>query len=229
MRLKVTADATGFGLQGETIDSYLFDFGDGTVLESQAVPIAHHTYSKIGGFTVNLRLFATDGSTISISKFVQTTDDTGNVVGNPSFESNSAGWSTYGKSLIRRVSGAIDGAFALEVEASDTSLNKFGINDVPNWVSSSLAAGIGYRFSAFVRSDTDSGAVHLRIREYINGVKIGPTVVSEPISLSPSWQLVTVDHISHAAGSSLDLQIQNEPINTGEIFEVDDISIEVIP
>ena len=227
--LRVTADAVGFGRHGEAIDSYLFDFGDGTIVGPQTDPIAHHTYTDIGAFTINVRLITADGSAISTSKSVQATDDTDNVVGNPSFESNTFGWSPYRGAIIRRTAGGIDGAFSLEVEAAVASRERFGINDVPNWVSATLAAGIRYRFTVWVRSDNDIGDVRLRIREYINGVRIGSTSGSIPIPLSPSWQRISADHITRAAGSSLDVQLQNKPVESGEIFEVDKFSIQVIP
>ena len=154
-----------------------------------------------------------------------------NLVGNPSFETDTSGWKPYPGSttLIERVAGGQDGAFALEVRGPATT-TEFGINDSPNWVATTGAAGTRYRFSAWVRSAASTGQARLRIREYNGGTQIGPTLRSAPVTLSPTWQMLTIDLVAGAAGSNLDFQIIDYvPVTTGEVFQVDNISIQIVP
>jgi hypothetical protein len=154
---------------------------------------------------------------------------TPNLVGNPSFETDTSGWAAYGSATIQRVAGGQDGAFALEVRGP-ASTSDFGINDRPDWVAATPAAGTRYRFTAWVRSAAHTGQAVLRVREYNGGLQIGPTLRSAPVTLSPAWQMLTIDLVAGAAGSNLDVQVLDyTPATTGEIFQVDTISIRIVP
>ena len=111
-----------------------------------------------------------------------------------------------------------------------SSTASFGVNDKPNWVTSAPVAGTRYRFTAWVRSVVNIGKARLRVREYLNGVKIGKTTYSAFVVLSPSWQMIAVDYVAQSAGSTLDMQVLDDvPVTTGEVFQTDNISIQVIP
>jgi hypothetical protein len=62
------------------------------------------------------------------------------------------------------------------------------------------------------------------VREYAGATRLGG-VFSSGVVLSPAWQMVTVDYVSVAAGTSLDLQVLDFPLTTGEVFLADDVSI----
>jgi hypothetical protein len=49
------------------------------------------------------------------------------------------------------------------------------------------------------------------------------------VQLSPVWQLVTVDHVTQSAGTTLDFQVYDAPVVAGEVFIVDNISICIVP
>jgi parallel beta-helix repeat protein len=229
--LAVTADGSDSSDPDGTIVSYLFTFGDGTEVGPQAQPTASHTYAAGGTFTVTLTVTDDDGATNSASATVTVTTDGGgpNLVGNPSFESDTSGWKPYGSATIQRVAGGQDGAFALEVRGP-ASTAQFGIDDSPSWVATTPAAGTRYRCTAWVRSATHTGEARLRIREYLSGAQVGTTTRSPGVILSPSWQMLSVDYVAGAAGSRLDVHvIDYVPAAAGEIFLVDMIAIQIVP
>jgi PKD repeat protein len=217
--------------------TFLWTFGGGApnaTVEDPGVV----TFSTPGTYTVTFTVTDSLGlaDPTPDSRVIVVADPSGpsNFVRNPSFESDTSGWAAYGSSsttipTIQRVAGGQDGAFALEVRGPG-SMTMFGINDSPNWVGSTGGAGTRYRFTAWVRAETSTGQALLRIREYNSGVQIGPTVRSAPVVLSPAWQMLTVDFIAGAAGSSLDFQVLDYvPVTAGEVFQVDNIGIRVVP
>ena len=147
------------------------------------------------------------------------------LVDNPSIETNTKGWSAYNGATIQRVMDGLNGDFSLEITGPRPVFGKFGINDSPNRVEATPAVGTRYRFSAWVKSDTSSGSAQLRVREYKDRTKVGATTLSPGVILSPTWQLITVEHISEAAGSTLDFQVLYDPAKPNETFLVDNISI----
>src|SRR5262249_9870988 len=54
-------------------------------------------------------------------------------------------------------------------------------------------------------------------------------VVSAPVQLTSSWQFVTVDFVTQAAGSTLDYQVYDQPVVAGEVFQADNVSIYLVP
>ena len=227
--LLVTADASASIDPNGVIVSYLFDFGDGTMVGPQATPTATHTYGQ-GIFTLTVTVTDNDSLTDTDSQVIHiSAPASSNIVGNPSFETDTSGWKTYGGATMQRIVEGQDGMYSLEVTGPSASTGKFGINDSPNWVDATPASGTVYRFSVWVKSESDNGSAFIRIREYLNGVKVGTTHESLDVGLSPSWQNITLDYTSQAAGSTLDFQVLNDPVTTGEIFMVDNISIQIIP
>jgi hypothetical protein len=105
----------------------------------------------------------------------------------------------------------------------------FGVNDHPNSVASTPGPGTRYRFTAWVMSSSSTGQAQLRVREYVNSVKVGSTGYSQQVTLSPTWQSLTVDYVITTAGSNLDFQVQGIPQVAGDVFRTDDISIRIIP
>jgi hypothetical protein len=109
-----------------------------------------------------------------------------------------------------------------------TSVASFGCNDSPNWVGSTGAVGTRYRFTASVRSPGGAGSARLQIREYLGATKVG-SAYSSSVTLSPSWNVVTVDYVSVRPGSTLDFQVLDFPLVAGEVFVTDNISILTVP
>ena len=149
-----------------------------------------------------------------------------NLVGNPSFETSTSGWVANAGGTIQRVAGGLDGSFSLEVRGSGTG--KFGLNDSPNWISETPAAGAVYRFTAWVRSDSAGGVAELQVREYMRTSQKGTTTYSNAVTPAPGWQMMSVDYVARVAGSTLDLQVEDDPIAAGEAFQIDNISASIL-
>jgi parallel beta-helix repeat protein len=72
--LAVTADASGSSDPGSTpIDSYRFDFGDGTTTGPQAGATAQHTYQEAGTYTVEVTVTDTAGNSSAATTQVTVT------------------------------------------------------------------------------------------------------------------------------------------------------------
>ena len=64
----------------------------------------------------------------------------------------------------------------------------------------------------------------IQLREYAGSTKLGG-VLSPGVVLCPDWQMVMVDYVTVAAGSNLDLQVLDSPLNSNEAFYADDITL----
>jgi hypothetical protein len=229
--LNVTADASHS--TGTGIVSYRFDFGDGTVIGPQTNSSAPHTYAA-GNWTASVRITDSRGVTASASASVAATmsDPVGalqNLCKNPSFEVNSTGWESFYGSTIAIVPGGHDGNYALQMTGTTALDYGFGVNDHPDWIHPTTAAGRTYRYTAWVRSAASQGTARIRVREYLlsSGVLLGQ--ISSPAArLTPDWQQLVVDYTSVSTGSSLDLQVKDNPLTANEVFLTDDISIKDI-
>ena len=152
-----------------------------------------------------------------------------NLVRNPSFEVDASGWGTFYNSTIERVAGGYDGLYALQMTGTTAIDWGFGVNDSPDWIRPTTAAGKRYRFSAHVRSLANHGIARIRIREYVIATKALLGQISTfGLSLTPTWQTLVVDYTTLSAGSTLDVQVKDSPIVPGEVFLTDDISIKDI-
>jgi PKD repeat protein len=222
--LVVSADASASFAVGSTIVSYRFNFGDGTVVGPQPGPLASHTYAA-GNWTASATVTDNLGAarTASVPIVAAAVAGQPNLVGNPSFESSTSGWTSYLGGGIQRVAGGFDGASALLVTGPNNTAN-FGVDDNPNWVASTSGASARYRFSAWIRSATSVGKVRIRIGEY-QGTKLLQTKETTDFRLSPTWQKITFDYLTRQGGTALDFQIYDNPNVKNEDFLVDNVSI----
>jgi hypothetical protein len=147
-----------------------------------------------------------------------------NLVTNPGFETATTGWSGYSSATLTRVAGGHSGGFCAELAGPATTA-AFGINDSPNVVTSTPAAGTSYTITAWVRSAAHQGKAQIKIREYApSGAQVGSMMLSPVVTLSTTWQQLTLNIVSAGAGSTLDMQIVDTPVVAGEVFQLDDIS-----
>ncbi len=226
--LSVTANASGSTDPDGTILSYRFDFGDGTIVGPQAGATAPHVYAA-GSWTATVLVTDNFGATATASApvLVAPVGSGPNLVGNPSFETGTTGWNATVGTMVR-VPGGFDGSFSVQMQGPPSGTGKFGVNDSPNWVATTTAAGTRYRFTAWVRSATSSGRGLLRVREYLGSTQQGVTTESPLVTLTTQWQVVTVDYVAVTSGSTLDFQVLDAPIAPGEVFLADNISIRVV-
>jgi PKD repeat protein len=225
----VSFTGTGTGPEENMPLSFLWNFAEGAANQTVEDPGAV-VFNTPGTFTVSFTVTDSLGLADPTPDKRVITVVASNAVANPSFETDTSGWKSYPGSttLIERVPGGQDGAFALEVRGPATT-GEFGINDSPNWVTSTPAAGTRYRVSAWVRAAASTGQARIRVREYLNGSKVGGTTYSPLVPLTPAWQLVTLDYIAQTGGAALDVQVLDYPVAAGEVFQTDNIIIRIVP
>ncbi len=217
----VTADAGGSSDADGVVSSYTFNFGEGAAVGPRPGATATHTYASAGTYVITVTVTDDHGATATATRSVTVTAS--NLVGNPGFESNTTGWSSVGSAVLARVAGGRSGGFCLEMRAPSTG--SFGATDSPNWIANVPTAGAPFTISAWVRSAVHRGEVKLKVKEYVGTTQYGSTAYSNIVTLSPTWQLVTVNYTTVRAGSTLDLSVNEYPIVTAEIFQMDDVSI----
>ena len=148
-----------------------------------------------------------------------------NLVLNPSFESDLAGWSSHLGAIPTRVPGGRNDGYAVRLTLPTATWA--GLSDTPNWGVSSGPGQLAV-FGAWVRSDADRDGVRMQVREYQNGVLLATSTSADgPLyttKLTPEWRRIMVVHHCVAQGSELDLTI-DVPGVLGATFDVDDVSI----
>lgn len=158
-----------------------------------------------------------------------------NLVGNPGFETGLSGWNTSGSDAngagvtLTQVAGSHSGSFAALLTNADPSLkNNCTLNDSPDWVKPTSAGT--YTGSIWVRADTAGAPLILRFREWAGATLVGSA--TSTVTLSTSWQQVTVSYSPVSPGSStLDFNayVQNAYGVPGTCFYADDATIVLVP
>jgi hypothetical protein len=216
---KVTADASASTDPDATpVSHYKFDFGDGTVTGPQASPIATHTYFTTGTFTVTATVSDTAGLNSTATQQVVSSGHS-SLVGNPSFENGTGGWTVGGGTALGLSSTAHTGAYSAQVTRTLTT-GKGILDDEPEW-NASTTAGTTCTVSAWVQAPVGVNA-------YINATELQGTTVIKSHQKSvagagSTWvQVSTVAPIVNG-GDSLDLTIF-ATIAVGQALLVDDVS-----
>ena len=146
-------------------------------------------------------------------------------VKNPGFETDLSGWNTSGSGAnitLSRVAGGHSGDWAAKLTNTGSTTSSFAtLQDSPNWVTTTSAGS--YTASVWVRSDSAGGILKLKLQEY-NGSTLAGTANSQ-ITLSTSWQQITLPYTIKTPGSTLDLQIYITNPPPGTAFYADDASI----
>jgi hypothetical protein len=147
----------------------------------------------------------------------------GNLVGNPGFETNTAGWGGAPTGItLARVSGGHSGGFAAKLTNSGSSASECNLNDSPNWVSTTQAGT--YTGSLWVRADVAGATLKLRFREYQGSTFRGS--LTTQVTLGTAWQLATVSYTPAAPGSStLDFNAYISSAPVGTCFYADDAAV----
>jgi parallel beta-helix repeat protein len=223
--LPVTADASASTDTDATpIASYTFNFGDGSAaVGPQPGATATYTYSATGTFTVTVTVTDTAGLSSTATAQVSVK---ANLVSNPGFELATTGWNTSGSGsasiTLARVSGGHSGSYSGKLSNTGTTAATCVLNDSPNWVGTT-SAGI-YTGSIWVRADSGGATLRLRFREYAGATLMGSQTSS--ITLSTSWQQITVAYAPVSPGSStLDFNAYVSSAAVGTCFYADDAVI----
>ncbi len=225
--LTVNADGRASTDRDGIITEYEFDFGDGTSIQSGPVGTASHTYGA-GSWNARLTVHDDRGGNYTVTKPVLVAAPVAqNLVTNASAETDLSGWRAYATSNLDRIEGGFTGGYAMR-SIGGPSTASFGINDSPNWVTSVPAAHVGtpYHFSAWVRSPSSRGKAVLQVREYRGSTLVGSPKLSGGIKLRKTWQRLSLDFVPKTAGTTLDLQIVDQPAVPAETLIVDLVAIE---
>jgi Carbohydrate binding domain len=147
-----------------------------------------------------------------------------NLVGNPGFETNLTGWNTSGSDpgvTLTRVAGGHGGSWSAEILNPSSTPSTALLNDSPNWALTTAAKT--YVGTLWVRSATPGAVLKLRFREYQGQTLLG-TATSQ-ITLTTSWQQVSVTYTPAQAGSTLDFNAYISKAASGTGFFADDAAI----
>jgi peptidoglycan/xylan/chitin deacetylase (PgdA/CDA1 family) len=217
----VTADAsTSTDADPTPIASYAFNFGDGTAVVTQTAPTVSHTYTKAGAFTLTVTVTDTAGLSSAASQQVVSK---ANLVGNSGFENNTAGWATNSSSVtLARVSGGHSGSWSARLTNTGKTAGVCSLDDSPNSVKKTSAGT--YTAALWVKGATAGATLTLRLSETSGSTALGSAVAT--VTLSTSWQLVTVSYRTTRVGSALDFNAFVPAIPAGAVaFYADDAVI----
>jgi hypothetical protein len=183
------------------------------------------TFFEAGTYV--LRLTADDGAAQTVDDVTVTVSPaSSNLVGNPGFEVDTAGWNTSGSVTgvtLTRVSGGNSGLWSALLTNGSTTSGRCLLNDSPNWVTTTSAGS--YTGSLWVRADASVATLNIRFREYDGGTQVGTPTIAQ-IQLTTAWQLVTVTRTPQAPGtSSLDFTAYIGTAPPGTCFYADDVTI----
>jgi hypothetical protein len=145
-------------------------------------------------------------------------------VRNPGFETDLSGWNTSGSGAgiaLTRVSPGHSGSFAAKLANTGTGASTCTLNDSPDWARPTSAGT--YTGSVWARADTAGAALRLRFREWSGSTLVG-TAFSQ-LTLTTSWQRVSVDYTTGSPGSTLDLNAYVTGAAPGTCFYVDDATV----
>jgi PKD repeat protein len=213
---------------GSTPMTWAWDFDEDDVTDSTAQSPTH-VFSVPDTYTVELTATnSVSSSTTTRDVLVTEPQPSQEFVGNPGFETDTAGWgitgSGTGVALTRVTTPTHTGGGAALLRNNSTGNRKCVLNDVPNWVTTTQA-GL-YTGSIWVRADTAGKTIKITFKEINGGSTVGSRVVT--YTLTTSWQRLTVTHTPVQAGTStLDLQVfmPRAQAPPGVCFYADDASI----
>ncbi|MFL6073171.1 MAG: right-handed parallel beta-helix repeat-containing protein, partial [Mycobacteriales bacterium] len=220
--LTVTADASASTAGSSPIASYRFNFGDGSAPAGpQAGATTTHQYTAPGTYTLAVSVTDSAGLVTTTSKQVSV-GAAGNLVGNSTFETNLTGWAALDGCTLTRVAGGHNEGWAANLANTSTTLQSCTLNDSPNWIVHTVAGH--YTASAWVRSDTVSGQLKLRLREYVGSTAVG-TPVTVTVAATGDWQQITLPSYTVASpGSTLDLNVYQTSQPVGANLQIDDVT-----
>ena len=187
-----------------------------------------HVYTTPATYTATLTVTNGAGSDSETAQIVvNSPSPPTNLVGNPGFDVDTAGWSTAGSGTLvtlTRVTPGRDGTGGMaRLFNGATGKRKCVLNDQPNWVTTTTAGT--YTSSIWVRGDDAGAQIKINIKE-MNGSTVVKSRVGN-FTLTTAWQKITVSHTILSPGSTLDLQVflPKAQAPPGTCFYADDASI----
>ncbi len=206
----------------KVVAGWSFDLKPFGVLDARAVEIINDQLWVSDGYD------SRKGDPLSHALFVFNVNkpaSPSNLVKNPGFETDTSGWNNNGTAnvALERVAGGHSGSYAARLTNGNTTAKTITLNDAsPNW-EPSTGSGV-YTATAWVRSDNSTATANLRLREYNGSTQVQAVLM--PVTLSTTWQQVTLMLTPQAAGSSyLDLNVLVTGAPAGANVYIDDVSL----
>jgi carbohydrate binding protein with CBM4/9 domain len=148
-------------------------------------------------------------------------------VRNSGFETDLSGWNTSGSGAnitLARVSGGHSGGWSAKLTNTGSTNSTYAtLQDSPNWVTTTSAGT--YTGTIWVRSDTAGAVFKLKLQEYSGSTLLGSAIAQ--VTLTTSWQQVTVTYTIKTPGSTLDFQAYVTSPAPGTAFYADDAAITI--
>jgi hypothetical protein len=148
-----------------------------------------------------------------------------NLIANPSFEGDLAGWSTYDSSITRLALGAApDGDYVAKV--AYTGGSGYSIQDL-----GAVAAtnpGTTYTATAYVEAASPSAigkTIWISIREYNSGGHAFFAQDGTAVTLTSSFQEISVTYVTTQTNGSVGIYVLQNPATAGDAFYVDKVSL----
>jgi hypothetical protein len=210
------------------VDSWTLSMGSFDVLDSRAVSLIDDRFfvsDGAGRTTGNPLRFAV--FVFSVAGTSEPPPPTDNLVGNPGFETDTAGWGVAGSGsgvTLSRVEPGRDGsAGAAHLLNGSTGNRKCVLSDVPDWIASTSVGT--YTASVWVRGEVAGATLRIKISE-MNGSSLVKSR-AKAVTLTTSWTQVSVAHTIVSPGSSLNLEVfvPRAYAPPGTCFVADDAAI----
>jgi hypothetical protein len=153
-----------------------------------------------------------------------------NLVSNPSFEADTAGWTVWEATVSRvALSGAPHGAYVARAARAGTA-GSYVLNHWPPAVSQSVA-GASYGGWASVRAASTSAVgrpIVLKIREMTPAGAVVREWSSPAATLTNSFQRLEATAQAVGSGNTLDVRVSQSSAATGDAFYVDDVALGLV-
>jgi PKD repeat protein len=206
-----------------TIASRAWDLdGDGQYNEGTGAT-ATRSFAAAGTYTVRLRVTDNQGAqaVASQSVVVGAAGGAGNLVRNPSFETDLSGWGSWQGTLSRvALSGAPDGAWvARAARATGTS---YTLDDGPDTVSATQAGALysASVWAAAANAATVGKPLYLRVRERTPAGALVRQWEAQ-VALTTAFKRLSVSATAQAAGNTLDVRLSQDAAVSGNAFYAD--------
>jgi|GEM_PF-3027234 len=211
-----------------TVATRAWDLDDDGQYDDATGVSATRAFAAAGTYTVRVRVTDDDGAASTASRTVTVAAPAPggtNLVANPSFETDLAGWGGWQATRSRvQVADAPAGSWVARVALS--SGTQYTLDDAPHTVPAA-PSGASYTAGARVRADGASAVgdrVTLQLRERLPDGTTVRTVAGPAVTLTSAFQPLTAG-ITPAAGNSVEVIIGQSPAAAGDAILVDAVSL----
>lgn len=209
------------------VSGWTFDLLPFGILDSRAVELIGDQFFVSDGADAR-----PDGDPLEYAVFVFDVTEpppTGNLVGNPDFETGTIGWGTAGSGTgvtLGRAQPGHTGDWAAILTNTSSGTRKCSLNDGPNWVTTTQAGT--YSGSIWIQGGTAGKTIKITFKEMNGSTQVKAKTVT--YTTTTSWQQLSVTLAPNSPGTTtLDFQVflPKAQAPPGVCFHADDASITV--